>query len=309
MSNIIVRGLKRLKNDPKSLWIHIFRTTVGKCFPDATYLKIMNHVYMGKTLNLKNPQTFNEKLQWLKLHDRKPEYTMMVDKYEAKKYVAGIIGKEHIIPTLGVWDSFDEINFDELPNQFVLKCTHDSGGLIICRDKTKLNIEEARRKITACLKQRYYWIGREWPYKNVKPRIIAEKYMESEGDEELTDYKWFCFNGVPQFLYISHGLAKHDTATIDFYDMNHKRMPFKRTDYKSSTVDAPKPSKYDEMVDIAKKLAEGIPFVRIDLYEINGEVYFSEITFCPCAGWLPFDPPEWDLKLGEYIDLEGLKKK
>jgi len=155
MSNIIVRGFRRLKNDPKSLWIHIFRTTIGKCFPDALYLKIMNHVYMGKPLNLTNPQTFNEKLQWLKLHDRKPEYTMMVDKYEAKKYVARIIGANHIIPTLGVWNSFDEINFDELPSQFVLKCTHDSGGLIICRDKSKLDIDEAKRKITACLKQNH----------------------------------------------------------------------------------------------------------------------------------------------------------
>lgn len=303
MSNIIIRGLRRLKNDPKSLWIHLFRTSIGKLFPDPVYLQIMNHVYMQKPLNLKNPQTFNEKIQWLKLHDRKKEYTKMVDKYTAKKHVASIIGSKHIIPTLGVWDKFDDIDFEKLPQQFVLKCTHDSGGLIICRDKSKLNIDEARRKINACLKQRYYWIAREWPYKNVKPRIIAEQYMEVEGDLELTDYKWFCFNGEPQFLYISHGLANHETATIDFYDINHRRMPFKRTDYKSSTTDAPKPRCHDEMIDIARKLSKNIPFVRIDLYEINGKVYFSEITFSPCAGWLPFDPQEWDYKLGKYIKL------
>lgn len=303
MSNIIIRGLRRLKNDPKSLWIHLFRTSIGKLFPDPVYLQIMNHVYMQKPLNLKNPQTFNEKIQWLKLHDRKKEYTKMVDKYTAKKHVASIIGSKHIIPTLGVWDKFDDIDFEKLPQQFVLKCTHDSGGLIICRDKSKLNIDEARRKINACLKQRYYWIAREWPYKNVKPRIIAEQYMEVEGDLELTDYKWFCFNGEPQFLYISHGLANHETATIDFYDINHRRMPFKRTDYKSSTTDAPKPRCHDEMIDIAGKLSKNIPFVRIDLYEINGKVYFSEITFSPCAGWLPFDPQEWDYKLGKYIKL------
>ena len=303
MSSIVARGYKRLRQDPSGLFIHLFRSTIAKILPDSVYIRIMNHYYMHKAIDLNNPKTFNEKLQWLKLHDRKPEYTMMVDKYEVKKYIASVLGEEYIIPTLGAWDKFEDINFDLLPNQFVLKCTHDSGGLIICRDKSALNIEEAKHRISRCLKQRYYWIGREWPYKNVKPRIIAEKYMESGNDEELTDYKWFCFNGEPKFLYISHGLAKHDTATIDFYDMNHRRMPFKRTDYKSSVIDAPKPDTYDEMIEVARKLAKGIPFVRIDLYDINGKVYFSEITFCPCAGWLPFDPPEWDLKLGEYIEL------
>lgn len=309
MSNRLIRGLKRLKNDPKSIWIHYFRATVGKALPDSVYLRIMNHVYMHKRLNIDNPQTFNEKIQWLKLYDRNPQYTKMVDKYRAKKYVSSLIGDKYIISTLGVWDKFDDINFDALPQQFVLKCTHDSGGLIICRDKSKLNIDEARRKINACLKQRYFWIAREWPYKNVKPRIIAEKYMESESDQELTDYKWFCFNGEPQFLYISHGLANHETATIDFYDIQHNRMPFKRTDYKSSTTDAPKPRCHSEMIEVAKKLSKDIPFVRIDLYEINGKVYFSEITFSPCAGWLPFDPPEWDLTLGKYIRLPEKKKK
>ncbi|MCB6992801.1 glycosyl transferase [bacterium 210820-DFI.6.37] len=303
MNNIVIRGLRRLRNDPKSLFVHLFRTTIGKTLSDVTYLRIMNHVYMHKSLNLKNPQTFNEKLQWLKLHDRKPRYTGMVDKYEAKKYISKIIGEEYIIPTLGVWDRFEDIDFDSLPNQFVLKCTHDSGGLVICRDKTQLNMEDTRRKITTCLRQRYYWIGREWPYKNVKPRIIAEKYMENDGEDELIDYKWFCFEGKPEFLYISHGLANHETATIDFYDMNHNRMPFKRMDYKSSAKDAPKPITYDEMVKLSKKISSGIPFLRVDLYEINGKVYFSELTFYPCAGWLPFDPPEWDLELGKYIQL------
>lgn len=305
--NRFKRGLKRLKSDPKSLYIHYFRNTIGKMLPDRQYVSYMNYLMMHKKLNLKNPQTFNEKLQWLKLYDHNPLYTKMVDKYDAKEYVASIIGEEYIIPTLGVWDKFEEIDFASLPNKFVIKCTHDSGGLVICRNKEKLDFDEMKTKITACLKQRYYWIAREWPYKNVKPRIIAEQYMENPGDEELTDYKWFCFDGKPQFLYISHGLANHETATIDFYDMNYKRMPFKRTDYKSSAVDAPKPKTYDEMIKIAKKLAKGIPFVRIDLYEIKGKVYFSEITFCPCAGWMPIEPPEWDLKLGEYIHLPKRK--
>lgn len=301
--NRIKRGFVRLYKDPQSLFIHYFRRSFGRILSDEQYIKFMNRVIMHKKLDLKNPRTFNEKLQWLKIHDHNPKYTQMVDKYEAKKYAASIIGEKYIIPTLGIWDSFDEINFDNLPNQFVLKCTHDSGGLIICRDKNKLNRDEAKAKLTSCLKQQYYWIAREWPYKNVKPRIIAEAYMENSGDEELTDYKWFCFNGEVKFLYISHGLANHETATIDFYDMDHKRMPFKRTDYKNSSEDIPKPSTYDEMLSIAKKLSEGIPFVRIDLYEIKGKVYFSEITFYPCAGWMPIEPPEWDLKLGEYINL------
>lgn len=306
--NRMKRGFFRLKNDPRSLFIHYFRKSIGKLLTDKQYLCIMNHMLLHKKLNLQNPKTFNEKIQWLKLYDRNPKYTMMVDKYEVKKYVQKLVGSEYIIPTLGVWDSFENIEFDSLPEQFVLKCTHDSGGLIICRDKNKLNLQETKTKIVSSLKQRYFWIAREWPYKNVKPRIIAEKYMENNGDEELTDYKWFCFNGDPKFLYISHGLANHQTATIDFYDINYKRMPFKRTDYKSSIKDTPKPKTYDEMIKIARKLSNGIPFVRIDLYEIGEKVYFSEITFYPCAGWLPLDPPEWDLKLGEYIELPKKQK-
>lgn len=305
----IKRGLHRLNHDPKSLFIHCFRKSIGKILPDKQYICIMNHIVMHKKLNLKNPKTFNEKIQWLKLYDHNPNYTIMVDKYEAKKYVASIIGEKYIIPTLGVWNFFDEIDFNKLPDKFVIKCTHDSGGLIICRNKADLDYDTARIKITNCLKQKYYWIAREWPYKNVKPRIIAEQYMDNIGDDELTDYKWFCFNGVPRFLYISHGLASHETATIDFYDMNYHRMPFKRTDYKSSIEDVPKPVTYNEMIEIATKLSKGIPFVRIDLYEIRGQVYFSEITFYPCAGWLPFDPPEWDLKLGDYIELPSKKKR
>ena len=242
----IGRGLHRLIYDPQSLFIHYFRNSIGKILNDRQYICIMNRIMMKKKINLKNPQTFNEKIQWLKLYDHNPIYTTMVDKYEVKKYVANIIGEKYIIPTLGVWNSFDEIEFDKLPNQFVIKCTHDSGGLVICRNKDNMDYKAAENKIKACLKQRYYWIAREWPYKNVKPRIIAEEYMHNSGDNELTDYKWFCFNGTPKFLYISHGLANHETATIDFYDINYKKMPFKRTDYKSSIEDAPKPVTYND---------------------------------------------------------------
>ena len=283
--------------------------SLSRFIPDKLYLSLVFYKHFKHFPSFKNPQTFNEKIQWLKLYDRNPDYTKMVDKYAVKQYIAETIGSQYVIPTLGVWDRFEDIDFDKLPNRFVLKCTHDSGGVIICKDKSSFDIEAAREKITRNLGRNLYYYGREWPYKNVKPRIIAEKYMESESDQELTDYKWFCFNGEPQFLYISHGLANHETATIDFYDIQHNRMPFKRTDYKSSTTDAPKPRCHSEMIEVAKKLSKDIPFVRIDLYEINGKVYFSEITFSPCAGWLPFDPPEWDLTLGKYIRLPEKKKK
>ncbi len=274
--------------------------------PDKQYIQIIYRMRMGKWLNLKNPQTFNEKLQWLKLNDRKPSYTMMVDKYEVKKYVADIIGEEYIIPTLGVWDRFEDIDFDSLPNQFVLKCTHDSGGLIIVRDKSKMDMEAAREKINKCLKINYYWHGREWPYKNVKPRIIAEKYMEGDqaGDRGLTDYKFFCFNGKPNVLYISRGLEHHPTAEISFYGMDGLERPFHRKDYKPYH-NAKIPSNFEEMKEIAERLANavGCPFIRIDLYSISGKVYFSEITFSTCNGMLPFEPISADGELGKELCL------
>lgn len=230
----------------------------------------------------------------------------MVDKCEVKEYVKDIIGEEYIIPTLGVWEKFEDIDFSKLPEQFVLKCTHDSGGLVICRDKSKLDKEKARKKIEACMKMNYYWSKREWPYKNVKPRIIAEQYMEDENATEgLTDYKFFCFNGIPKLLYVSQGLQDHATASISFYDLEGKQMPFHRKDYKPIAGEMSLPEKFDTMVSLAKKLAEEIhnPFIRIDLYSIRGRIYFSEITFFPCSGMMPFEPEEWDKTLGDWIEL------
>ena len=274
--------------------------------PDDMYLRCQYWAHMKRKLNLKDPKTFNEKLQWLKLYDRKPIYTTMVDKYAVKKYVADLIGGEYIIPTLGVWDSFDQIDFDSLPDQFVLKCTHDSGGLVICRDKSKLDKAAAKRKIEASLKQNYYWNGREWPYKDVKPRIIAEHYMEDENlAQGLTDYKFFCFNGKPQILYVSQGLENHASARISFYDMQGTPMPFCREDFKPLKGTCVRPDNFEQMGLMAKKLAAmvGSPFVRVDLYSIMGKVYFSEITFFPCSGMIPFSPAHWDAQLGEWIDL------
>lgn len=265
-------------------------------------------IRLGKKLDLKNPQTFNEKLQWLKLYDRNPEYTKTVDKYQAKQYVADIIGEKYIIPTLGIWDKFENINFEELPNQFVLKCTHDSGGLVICKDKSKLNIKEAKRKISKSLKTNYYYHGREWPYKKVRPRIIAEKYMATYKQKELIDYKFFCFNGEPKFLYVSEGLSNHENARISFANMNYEKTEFYRKDYRPFDKLPDKPTNFDKMKELSKKLSKNIPFIRVDFYEVNGQIYFGELTFFPCSGFIPFEPEEWDRKLGDMLKLPKEKK-
>lgn len=271
--------------------------------PDKIFLKIMYRIRMGKPLNLEDPKTFSEKLQWLKLYDRKPEYTMMVDKYEVKQYVAEKIGEEYIIPTLGVWNNFDDIDFNKLPNQFVLKCTHDSGGLVICKDKNVLNIDEARKKIERSLKSNFFWVGREWPYKNVKPRIIAEEYMEDESDHELRDYKFFAFDGIAKALFIATDRGDNEKDTkFDFFDMDFRHLNF-TNGHPNAEILPHKPETFDEMKKIAEKLSAGIPQIRVDFYEVNGKAYFGELTFSHWSGMKPFDPEEWDRKFGDLIKL------
>lgn len=271
---------------------------------DEAYLKRKYKACMGKELNLASPQTFNEKLQWLKLHDRKPEYTMMVDKYAVRKYIADTIGEEYLIPLLGVWDNPDDIDFDALPNQFVLKCNHDSGlGMCICKDKSKIDIDKIKAELRKGLQQDYYLTGREWPYKNVKRRIIAEKYMTTLGMDDLPDYKIHCFNGEPKFiLYCSERFSKTGTKE-DFLDTNWSKLPFKRPDLKCSDKILKKPSRLNEMLELAKILSRNIPFLRCDFYEIKGNVYFGELTFFPASGLEAFEPEEWDYKLGSWLKL------
>lgn len=271
--------------------------------PDKMYLKILYKYRINSELNLDNPKTFNEKLQWLKLYDRKDIYTSMVDKYEAKKYVANIIGNEFIIPTLGVYNSFEEIDFNQLPNQFVIKCTHDSGGLVICKDKNKLDIKYAKEKINRHLKTSFYYHAREWPYKNVKPRIIIEKYMQNEQDTSLKDYKFYCFHGTPKYLYVSEGLEDHSTAKISFFDMDFNFVEFGRSDFSRFEEKPEKPLNFEKMVELAKKLSKDMIFVRVDFYEINKTIYFSELTFSPCGGFMPFEPKVYDERLGELLKL------
>ena len=271
--------------------------------PDRIYLKLMFRVKLHKKLDLKNPKTFNEKLQWLKLYDRNPEYVKMVDKYEVKKYVASIIGEEYVIPTLGIYDKFEDINFDNLPKQFVIKCTHDSGGIVICRDKDKLNIEEAKSKIEKSLKENYYYYGREWPYKNVKPRIIIEKYMEDNKKKSLIDYKIFCFNDEPKIVYVSEGLENHATASISFYDINYNDIDIKRSDFKKFEKKPDKPINFEKMIKFSKLLSRNIPHVRCDWYEINQKLYFGELTFSTCSGFIPFENGKMDYEIGNLLKI------
>lgn len=268
---------------------------------DKKYLELRYEFLMNKKLNLNNPKTFNEKLQWLKLNDRKDCYTNMVDKYEAKEYVSKIIGS-HIIPTLGVYDKFDDINFDKLPNQFVIKCTHDSASLVIVKDKSKFDIQSAKVKINKCLRNNYYYLGREWPYKNVKPRIIVEKYMEDSTSKDLKDYKFFCFDGRPEVLYISTG-SHTDNQQIAFFDMNYNLLNIKRTDYNDYDTLPNKPKEFEKMKKFASMLSKNIPHLRVDFYEVDGNVYFGELTFYTGSGYIPFTNEKYDRKLGDYIKI------
>jgi len=272
--------------------------------PDKPYLRLMYYANTFRRLSLKNPKTFNEKLQWLKLYDRKTQYTQMVDKYEAKAYVKERIGECYIIPTYGVYNRPEEIDYSQLPSQFVLKCTHDSGGLCICRDKEHFSKEQAAIKLNKSLNTNYYYNGREWPYKNVKPRIIAEAYLEDEeGAGGLTDYKFYCFNGKVELLYVSSGLEDHSTASISFLTKDWQFAPFTRTDYKPYDTLPKKPACLQEMIAVAEKLSAGIRFLRVDLYEVKGKVYFSELTFFPCSGYMPFSDERYNQELGDLIVL------
>ena len=280
-----------------------------KVIPDKQYLKLYYFAKFKKPLDLKNPQSYNAKLQWLKLYDRNPAYTKLVDKYEVKAYVAEKIGAEYIIPTLGVWDNVDDIDFESLPDRFVLKCTHDSGGLVICKDKSRLNIEEAKKKLKRSLKNNFYYIGREWPYKNVKPRIIAEAYMEDAETGELRDYKFYCFGGEPKAMLIaSDRQTEGEESKFDFYDMDFQHLDFRRG-HPNSDKPVKKPVTFEAMRKLAEQLSQGFSHVRVDLYEVNGKNYFGELTFYPGNGMTRFEPEEWDYKMGQWITLPNKAEK
>lgn len=258
---------------------------------------------MGKKLNLDNPKTFNEKLQWLKLYNRKPEYTTMVDKVEVKDYIAKTIGEEYVIPTLGVWENADDIDFDKLPEQFVLKCNHDSGSIVICKDKSKLNKKKTVKFLNKRLGKNGFWYGREWPYNNIKPLILAEQYIGSTGNDDIRDYKFFCFNGKAEVLLIAADRQNKNTeTTFDFFDMEFNHLPFVNGHCLAKNTPE-KPKQLDKMIGLAEKLSNGIPHVRVDFYEVDGKILFGELTFFHWSGFCPFEPENWDCILGDLIEL------
>lgn len=299
--------IKEPRNIGKSLLYHF-----GGSLSDSLYLRLMYYFQTGKRLHLKHPKTFNEKLQWLKLHDRKPEYTTMVDKYAVKEYVANMIGQEYVIPTLGVWDRPEDIAWDELPRQFVLKTTHSGGskGVIICHDKEKLDRAETISCLRSAMKRSLYKNYREWPYKNVKPRVIAEEYLSenssttSSGQENgITDYKLFCFNGKPVYCDVISGRSKK--LTSDHFDMDWTHLPFTFKEIPFAEGIPAKPKNFETMRQLATKLAVGHPHLRVDFYEVNSKVYFGELTFYSASGYGQFSPDKWDEIWGSQLELKN----
>ena len=271
--------------------------------PDETYLKLRYLVTFHKPLNLSNPKTYNEKLQWMKLYDRNPLYNQLVDKYAVRKFVAERIGEEHLIPCLGIWDSFDEIDFEQLPNQCVIKCTHDSGSVYICRDKSKLDRKRLKERFNKALEDNQYWGGREWAYKDVKGRVIVEQFMVDDSGTGLRDYKFFCFGGKVKSMFIAtdRGVEGQEVK-FDFFDENFKHLPFKHG-HENAKVIPLKPECFEEMITLAEKLSKGLRHVRVDLYNVNGKIYFGEMTFYHHCGFVPFEPKEWDWIFGNWIEM------
>lgn len=280
------------------------RHNVYDSMDDLEYLRMIYKVKLKRELHIESPKTFDEKLQWLKLYYRKSSFTTMVDKYSVKKYVADKIGKEYIIPTLAIWNNWADIDFSLLPNQFVLKCTHDSGGVIICKDKNSFDKDDARKKIESSLRRNFYYPGREWPYKNVQPRIIAEPYMKEADSSELHDYKFYCFNGIPMYCQVISNRTTNET--IDFFNMEWEHQEFTGLALPVKPFSAspiPIPVCFDEMKRLATVLSQGIPFLRVDFYEVNEKVYFGELTFYPASGFGSFTPNQYNTVLGDLLVL------
>lgn len=300
----VLRRIRHLFTQPKISFAN-FVVSTKSLWPDKLYLSMLFWCRMGKKMNWKHPQTYSEKLQWLKLYNRDPKYTVMVDKVRAKEYVASIIGEDYIIPTLGVWENPDDINFSLLPDRFVLKCNHNSGlGMYICKEKRKMDVDKVREDLREGLKQDYFINNREWPYKDVPRRAFAEAYMEDEYGE-LRDYKWFCFDGVVKALFIATDRSKGEHATrFDFFDENYNHLPF-TNGHPNADVLPEKPKMFEKMKELAAKLSKGIPHVRIDFYEVGSHIYFGEMTFFHWSGFMPYEPEEWDYIFGSWLKLPG----
>lgn len=295
--------IKRVLENPYRIFSALATRGLFNRMGDEGYLKLLYRSQLGKKLDLENPKTYNEKLQWLKLYDRRPIYTTMVDKAAVKDYVASRIGEEYIIPTYGVWEHFDDIDFDALPEKFVLKTNHGCGGIVICRDKAALDKAAARNTLENALKQEYYLTCREWPYKNVPRRILAEALLEDLRDGDLRDYKFFCFDGEVKALFVaSQRQNAAEETKFDFFDENYRHLPF-TNGHPNAAVPPEKPEAFETMKQLARKLSAGYPHIRVDFYEVNGQVYFGELTLYHWSGIVPFEPEAWDRTFGDWLVL------
>lgn len=320
--------IKKIFKEPRRALMYLIDKKFFRILPDKQYLKIKYKIAYGRKLDLKNPKSYNEKLQWLKLYNRNPEYTSLVDKYEVKKYIKEKIGEEYIVPTIGIYDSFENIDFSKLPDKFVMKCTHDSGGIVVCKNKANLDMVKAKKTIKNSLSNNFYYHAREWPYKNIKPRIIIEKYLDIDEDmncsynesdsiinaEELQyvsgllDYKFMCFDGKVKLMFLDIGVIGNGTGHAKEYYRNVYDRNFNLLEVIETRENYPKPinkpKNFDKMVEIAETLSKGISHVRVDLYNVNGRIYFGEMTFFHGSGLSNYFVPEnWNDKLGSYIDL------
>lgn len=294
----------KIYQNPRRLYIrYAFHklNAISKSLSDEEYLSQFYKIMFGKRLNLSEPKTFNEKMQWLKLYNRNPSYTVMVDKHLSKRLVSRIIGDNYVAKEYGCWDSFDEIDFANLPNSFVLKTTHGCGTILICKNKCSCDYLSYRDTFQQSLEDNFYYHLREWPYKDVEPKIIAEEYLSDGQNSILPVYKFFCFNGAPYLVQVIQN-DKQYNESIDYMDMKWNRLKLKQN-FPNSKVLLPKPECFEKMKEVCTKLTKGIPFVRCDLYAIGTKIYFSEFTFFSDAGFEPFHPKKWDLILGEKIIL------
>ncbi|MGN8646341.1 ATP-grasp fold amidoligase family protein [Gracilibacillus sp. HCP3S3_G5_1] len=297
-----MRGKKILKN-PKRIIRFLGGREYLNWIPDEIYLKMFYYSETNQKLNLNNPKTFNEKLQWLKLHDRKNIYSQYVDKFAVRSFIKEHIGEEYLVPMIGIFESVEEIDWEKLPNKFVLKCTHGSGGNIICTDKTKLNIKETKNKLNKWMKRNWYWLGREWPYKNVKPRIICEKFIEQDDGDELRDYRFFCFNGEPKFITVDFSITNKDKTRRNLYDLDWSLMEQEISYPKELSYKVKKPKKLEEMIDLARKISANIPHVRIDFYYINEKILFGEMTLYHQNGLGRIRPDDFNYEIGSWLEL------
>lgn len=301
MGHLLKKIIKAFTH-PGLVMVTILNFKPFRLVPDKVFVKIKHYIKTQERINLKNPKTFNEKIHWLKLNDRNPEYTQMVDKVAVRDLVEKTIGEEYLIPKLGVYESYDDIDFDALPNQFVLKANHTSGDVFVCKDKSKLDYKRLKKDIDQWKTKNYYWIHREWPYKHITAKILCEKYMEDESEAELKDYKVLCFNGEPKLIQVMSN-RRRGYYNINHYDINWQPVNIKRKKIDENPDGIPKPDQLDEMVEISRKLSKGLPFSRIDLYNTGEEVLFGEITFYPVSGYMDFADLKTNLMLGSWIDL------